>query len=62
MTETLHQLREMRWRLWAITVAAAALGWFTGPLLLGLAVVSLILAVKNELLIRRGQRLLDTAV
>ena len=50
----------MRWPLWAITIAAAALGWVTGPLLWAMAVVSLILAVRNELLIRRGQRYLDT--
>jgi len=60
MTETVRQLRRMRWPLWAITIAAAALGWVTGPLLWALAVVSLILAVRNELLIRRGQRYLYT--
>jgi hypothetical protein len=62
MTETLRQLRRMRSLLWAMTIAAAALGWVTGPLLWALAVVFLILAVRNELLICRGQRYLDTVV
>jgi hypothetical protein len=62
MTETLRQLRRMRWLLWAMTIAAAAVGWVTGPLLWALAVVFLILAVRNELLIRRGQRYFDTVV
>ena len=45
-----------------LALAFAALGWFTGPLLWALAGVSLILAVRNELLIRRGQGLLDPLV
>jgi hypothetical protein len=49
----------LRWLRWAMTIAAAAVGWVTGPLLWALAVVFLILAVRNELLIRRGQRYLD---
>jgi hypothetical protein len=57
MSDTLRELRRMRWLLWGLALAFAALGWFTGPLLWALAVVSLILAVRNELLIRRGQRL-----
>ena len=59
---TLRGLRRMRWLLWGLALAFAGLGWFTGPLLSALAVVSLVLAVRNELLISRGQRLLDTVV
>jgi hypothetical protein len=58
--ELLEELRRMRWPLWGLTVALIALGWAVGPLVLGLGMVFLILAVRNELLIRRGRRYLDT--
>ena len=62
MTDTLQELRRMRWMLWGLALAFAAAGWFTGPLVWALSVVSLILAVRCELLIHRGRRLLDTLV
>jgi hypothetical protein len=58
--ELLQELRRMRWLLWGLTVALVALGWAAGPLVLGLGMVFVILAVRNELLIRRGRRYLDT--
>jgi hypothetical protein len=60
MEERLRELHRMRWLLWGLALAAAALGWVTGPLLWALAVISLILAVWNEVVIRQGHRLQRT--
>ena len=52
------ELRRMRWLLLALTLAFAVLGFFTGPLLLAIVIVCLILAIRNELVSRQGRRLL----
>ena len=58
----LRELRRMRWVLWALALAFAALSWFTGPFLWAPTLVTLILAVRCERLIRRGRRYLDTGL
>jgi hypothetical protein len=51
----LDELRRQRWILWFLVVASAAVAWFF-PLAWALTIVALVLAVRNEWVIRQGRR------
>jgi hypothetical protein len=55
----LAELRRTRWILWGLGIACCLVGFGAGPLLWGLGLVCIILAVKTEWLIHRGERLRD---
>jgi hypothetical protein len=50
-----HELRRQRWILLFLVLASAALAWFF-PLLWAMTIIALVLAVRNEWLIRQGTR------
>jgi hypothetical protein len=51
----LDELRRQRWILWFLVVASAVVAWFF-PLAWALTIVCLVLAVRNEWVIRQGRR------
>jgi hypothetical protein len=56
INDRLQQLERARWILLAFFICAFALAWVTGPLIWALAIVALILLVRNEWVIHQGRR------
>lgn len=56
--QRLAELRRTRWILWGLAIASCLVGFGAGPLLWALGVICIILAIRTEIVIRQGQRLL----